>query len=126
MGFLLGLNAIFWIAGFLLPVPCFILALHGWFKRRNSPPAKAWRRKISQAALGLFALGLALWIYALLRDWSGRYVDYGGSIAKIGSWGSASLIIPCILTESKVRPYLLLGAFGLLLYFAVSLGEIAI
>src|SRR6266478_5516050 len=67
MGFLLGLNAILWIAGFLLPVPCFILALRGWFKTRNTFPVKPWRRKISQVALGLFTLGLALWLYALSR-----------------------------------------------------------
>src|SRR2546429_9940648 len=126
MGFLLGLNAIFWIAGFLLPVPCFILALHGWFKRRNSPPAKAWRRKISQAALGLFALGLALWIYALLRDWSGRYVDYGGSIGKNGRWGGSGPVIPPIITQRKDRAGFLLWALGLLFYFFFCPGGIGI
>jgi hypothetical protein len=126
MGFLLGLNAILWIAGFLLPVPCFILALREWFKTRNSLPVKPWRQKISQVALGLFALGLAPWIYALSRNWSGSYVDYNGSIAKVSSWGSAGMIIPCALAEGRIRIYLVLGAFGLLFYFDVSLGEIAI
>ena len=71
MGILLGLNAIFWIAGFLLPAPSFILACREWFKTRNTPPAKAWRRKISQVTLGLFALsgnllvGMSMLVYFL-------------------------------------------------------------
>lgn len=126
LGFLLGLNAIFWIAGFLLPAPCFILACRGWYKTRTTPPAKAWRRRISQIALCLFAFGLAVWTYALLREWSGSYVYYDGLLAKTGQWGSACMIILCVFTESKVRIYLLLGAMGLLFFFGVSLGEIAI
>jgi len=107
-------------------VPGFILALRGWFQTKSTPPAKAWRRKISQITLGLFALGLALWMYALSRNLSGSYVDYNGPIAKLGSWGSAGMVIPSALAESKIRIYLLIGAFGLLFYFGVSLGEIAI
>ena len=126
VGILIGLNIILWYCGFLLPLPCFILACRGWVKTRNIPPAKAWRRQISQIALGLFVSGLGLWTYALLRNWSGSYVEYGGSIAKVGGWGSACMIIPCALSESKVRTYLLLGALGLLFYFAVSLGDVAI
>jgi hypothetical protein len=126
MGILLGLNAILWIAGFLFPVPCFILALRGWFQTKSTPPVKAWRCKISQITLGLFALGLILWMYALLRNWSGSYVEYNGAIATVGSWGSAGMIIPSTLAESKVRVYLLIGALGLLFFFGVSLGEIAI
>jgi hypothetical protein len=126
MGFLLGLNAIFWIAGFLFPVPCFIMACRGWIKTRNIPPAKSWRRKVSQIALCLLALGLGLWIYALLRGWRGDDILYNALTAKVGRWGSASMIIPCALAESKVRIYLLLGAFGLLFFFGVSLGEMAI
>jgi hypothetical protein len=126
MGVLLGINAILWIAGFLLPLPSFVLALRGWFQTKSTPPAKAWRRKISQVSLGLFALGLALWAYALLRNWSGSYVEYNGAIATVGSWGSTGMIIPSALAESKVRIYLLIGALGLLFYFGVSLGEIAI
>ena len=126
VGILIGLNIILWYCGFLLPVPCFILACRGWMKTRNIPPAKAWRRQISQVALGLFASGLALWIYALLQNWSGSFVEYGGSIAKVGGWGSACMMIPSAFSESKMRAYLLLGALGLLFYFAVSLGDIAI
>lgn len=124
--FLLGLNIICWYGGFLLPVPSLILALREWLRTRSAPPAKAWRRKISQVALYLLVLGLVLWLYALLREWYGNYVYYNSFMARVGRWGSASLFIFCILTESKVRIYLLLGALGLLLYFAVSLGDIAI
>jgi len=126
LGFLLGLNVILWNAGFLLPAPCFILALRGWFKTRNTPTARTLHRKVSLVALGLYTLGMALWIYALVRNWSGNYVDYGGSIAKVGGWGSACIIIPSALAEGKIRKYLILGALGLLFYFAVSLGDIAI
>ena len=126
VGILVGLNIILWYCGFLLPAPCFFLSCRGWFKTRNIPPSKVWRRQASQIALGLFGLGRALWIYALLRNRSGNYVAYGGSIAKVGGWGSACMIVPCALAESKMRTYLLLGAMGLLFYFAVSLGDIAI
>ena len=65
-------------------------------------------------------------VICLVANWSGSYVDYNGLIAKVGSWGSAGMIIPCALAEGRIRIYLLLGAFGLLFYFGVSLGEIAI
>jgi hypothetical protein len=125
MGFLLGLNMILWFGGLLIPVPCFILSCRESIRRRNIPPAKIWRRRISQISLVLFGLGLALWAYAVLRNSWGEY-SYDALTATIGRWESVGLIVLCALAESPVRRYLLLGAFGLLFFFGVSLGEIAI
>jgi hypothetical protein len=126
MIFLLGLNMILWLSGFLLPVPCFIFAWREWLRIKRDPPASAGRRKMAQFALYLFALGLVFWIYAILREWSGHYVLYDGLTAKLGRFASLGLVIIFAFAESKVRRYLLLGAVGLLLYFAVSVGELAI
>jgi hypothetical protein len=125
MGFLLGLNMILWFGGFLIPIPCFILSCRELIGRRNIPPATIWRRRISQISLALFAMGLALWAYAVLRWGWGDY-PYDALTATIGRWGSAGFIALCALAESPVRRYLLLGALGLLFFFGVSLGEIAI
>ena len=125
MGFLLGLNMILWLGGFLMPVPCFILSCREAVTSRNIPPAKIWRRRISQISLALFGIGLALWAYAVLRDWWGDY-SYDALTATIGRWGSVGFIVLCALAESPIRRYLLLGALGLLFFFGVSLGEIAI
>ena len=125
MGFLLGLNMILWFGGFLIPVPCFILSCRELIGIRNIPPVKIWRRRISQISLVLLGLGLALWAYAALRNWWGDY-SYDALTATIGRWGSAGFIVLSALAESPVRRYLLLGALGLLFFFGVSLGEIAI
>jgi hypothetical protein len=70
-------------------------------------------------------LGLALWAYAVLRNWWGDY-PYDALTATIGRWGSVVFIVLFALAESPVRRYLLLGALGLLFFFGVSFGEIAI
>jgi hypothetical protein len=125
MGFLLGLNMLLWFAGFLIPVPCFILSCRESIGKRNIPAAKVWRRRLSQVSLALLGVGLALWVYAVLRDWMGNY-SYDSLTATIGRWESLGLVILCALAESGARRYLLLGAFGLLCFFGISLGEIAI
>lgn len=125
MGFLLGLNMILWIGGFLMPLPFFILSYRESISAGSIPPATIWRRRISQISLALFGLGLALWAYAVLRNWWGEY-SYDALTATIGRWGSVGFIVLCAFAESQVRRYLLLGAFGLLFFFGVSLGEIAI
>jgi len=112
MNFLIGLNVISWLGGFLLPVPCFILAWREWLRNKHKLPAKVWRRKISQIGVYLSATGLAFWIYAILREWSGHYVLYDGLTARIGRFASLGLIILCAFAETKLRRYLLLGAVG--------------
>jgi hypothetical protein len=125
MEFLLGLNMLLWFAGFVIPVPCFILSCVELISSRNIPPTKVWRRRLSQIGLALLGLGLALWVYAVLRDWMGNY-SYDSLTATIGRWGSLGLVVLCALAESGARRYLLLGAFGLLFFFGISLGEFAI
>jgi hypothetical protein len=118
MGILLGLNAVLWIAGFLLPVPMSLLAWRGWLKTRNTPPSKSWRRKMSQIGVCLLTIGLALW-------------DLGADLfesltARVGTLGAALLIIPSALAENRVRIWLIFGTLGLLFFFGVSTGEVAI
>src|SRR5260370_29045432 len=102
MEFILFLNMILWIGGFLIPIPCFILSCRELIGRRNIPPATIWRRRISQISLALFAMGLALWAYAVLRWWWGDYA-YDAWTATIGLSGSADFIARCPLAKSPVR-----------------------
>ena len=125
MGLLLGLNMLLWFAGFLTPVPCFMLSLRELIRRGKNPPAGVWRRRISQVSFMLLGLGLALWVYGVLRVWRGDY-PYDALTASIGRWASPGLILVAAFAESPVRRYLLSGALGLFFFFAVSLGEIAI
>jgi hypothetical protein len=69
MGFLLGLNMILWIGGFLMPLPFFILSCRESISAGNIPPGKVWRRRISQISLMLLGVGLTLWVYAVMRNW---------------------------------------------------------
>jgi hypothetical protein len=125
MEILLGLNMILWLGGFLIPVPAFILSCLESITSRHVPPAKIWRRTISQISLVLLGVGLALWVYAVLRNWWGDNL-YDSLTATIGRWGAVGLIVLCALAERPVRRWLLLGAVGLFFFFAVSLGEVAI
>ena len=125
MGILLGLNAILWISGFLLPGPMTFLAWRGWFKTKNSAPAKPWRRKTSQIALCLLSVGMVLWVYASVRIYFGADL-FESLTAHAGAFGAAILIIPSALAERKTGIWLILGALGLLFFFGVSTGEVAI
>jgi hypothetical protein len=127
MGILLGLNAIFWIAGFLLPIPMSFLAWRGWLKTKDSAPApaKPWRRKMSQIALCLLSVGTVHWVYASVRMYLGADL-FESLTAHAGAFGAALLIIPSSLAERKARIWLILGALGLLFFFGISTGEVAI
>ena len=126
MGFVIGLNIILALCGYLLPIPSLALALRELSKGRRIPPAKAWRRIISWTALWLLSSGVALWVYAIVREaWHHDY-SYIVPSASVGRWGSLGLIIVCAFAESKLRRYLLLGAAGLLFFFGSSIGDIAI
>jgi hypothetical protein len=125
MGILLGLNMIFWLAGFLLPVPCLVMACLGWIKTRNTLPAKAWRRRMSMIALFFMTVGLAFWIFSVVRQYRGADLFETPS-SNLATLGAALLIIPSALAESRVRLWLILGALGLLFFFVSSTGEVAI
>ena len=126
MGLVIGLNILLAILGYLLPVPSVLLAWREWLKGRRTPPAKVWRRTISQIGVLLVSIGLALWIYAIVREaWLHDY-SYIVMSAVVGRWGSLILIIVCAFAENKLRRYLLLGAAGLLFFFGSSIGDVTI
>jgi len=68
MGILIGLNFVLVLCGYLFPVPSLVLAWREWLRGREIPPVKAWRRVASQVALWLLCSGIALWIYAIVRE----------------------------------------------------------
>jgi len=126
MGFLIGLNLILAFCGYLLPFPSVILAWREWAKGRRTPPVRAWRRIASNIGLLLLTLGIALWVYAIVREaWHHDY-SYIALSASVGRWGSLGLIIICALAENKLRRYLLFGGAGLLFFFGVSIGDVTI
>jgi hypothetical protein len=126
MGFLIGLNIILALCGYLLPVPSLAFAWREWAKGRRVPPFRAWRRTMSQIGLLLLILGVALWAYAIVREaWHHDY-SYIVPSAGVGRWGSFGSIIVCSFAERGIRRYLLLGAAGLLFFFGSSIGDIAI
>jgi len=120
---LLGLFLILFYGGFLLPIPSFAFGIRELLKKKPEPTPSLWRRHVTRIALALLFLGLAFWVYAILRDWTGHDVLYDGLTGKVGRFGSLALIILCGFSESRVRTYLLLGAIGLFLYFSVTIGE---
>jgi hypothetical protein len=123
MEVLFALNAILALAGFLLPVPFFILALRERLKLSKTPATRTWRRVLSNIASILFALGFALWVYALVRQFHGTY-SYILLSASVGRWGSAGLIGVSALAERRLRLYLLLGSIGIWCFFGVSVGDV--
>jgi hypothetical protein len=123
MEVLLALNAILAFAGFLLPVPFFILALQERHKLSKTPATGTWRRVLSNIASILFVLGFVLWTYALVRQLHGTY-SYILLSASVGRWGSAGLIGVSALAERRLRLYLLLGSIGIWCFFGVSIGDV--
>ena len=125
MGFLLiGLNMLFALLGYLLPIPSVILAWREWLRMRRVSPAKVWRRVVSHAGIVLLSAGLALWIYAIVREASTHDYSYIVPSAVIGRWGSLGLVIACAFAEPRLRRYLLLGGVGLLFFFGSSIGDV--
>lgn len=85
----------------------------------------SWRRIASNIAFVLFALGFALWTYALVRQIHGTY-SYILISASAGRWGATGLIGVSSLAEKRLRLYLLLGSIGILCFFGVSIGDVFI
>lgn len=123
MEILFALNGILALAGFLLPVPFFVLALRERHKLSRTPATRTWRRVVSNVATILFVLAFALWTYALLRQFRGNY-SYILSSASVGRLGSAGLIVVSTLAERRLRLYLLLGSIGIWCFFGVSIGDV--
>jgi|SRR5579863_5586551 len=123
MEVLLVLSAILALAGFLLPIPFFILALQERLKLSKTPATGTWRRVLSNIASILFVLGFVLWTYALVRQLRGTY-SYILLSASVGRWGSAGLIGVSALAERRLRLYLLLGSIGIWCFFGVSIGDV--
>ena len=126
MEFLIGLNILLALMGYLLPVPSVILAWREWLKLKGVAPVKVWRRTMSQIGIVLVSLGLALWIYAIVREASLHDYSYIVTSAVVGRWGSLGLIIVSVFAEPKLRRYLLLGRIGLLFFLGSSIGDVAI
>src|SRR5215469_15393614 len=99
MGFLIGLNVLLAFQGYSLPAPSVILAWREWVKGKGVPPVKPWRRVVSHAGIVLLSVGLALWIYAIVREASFHDYSYIVPSAVIGRWGSLGLVIACAFAE---------------------------
>ena len=122
MAFLLTLNILFGVSGYLLPLPALALAWRAELTGRDSPSIERWRRVASKTALALASAGLVFWIYAVIREIRGTY-SYIEPSAAIARWVFGGLIVVAALAEPKVRKYLLLAAVGMFFFFGSSIGD---
>jgi hypothetical protein len=125
MEILLGLSMVLYLAGYLLPVPCAVMAWRGWIQAQNMATVKAWQHWATQIALALLTAGIAFWIVALVRQYRGADL-YETFITNLETLAAALLIILSAFAKKGIRRWLILGALGLLFFFAISTGEIAI
>jgi hypothetical protein len=122
MEILLIVSVVFALSGYLLPIPCLVLAWREFLGADENESVKPWRRVVSKAGLALASLGLVLWLYAVARELLGNYSYYAPS-AVVGRWGMAGLIIVCSFARPGLRRYLLLAAIGLYIFFDSSIGD---
>ena len=122
MELVLIVSVVFALSGYVLPIPCLVLAWRELLGTDESEPVKPWRRGVSKAGLALASLGLVLWLYAVAREFFGNY-SYNALSAVVGRWGMAGLIIICSFAQRGVRRYLLLAAIGLFNFFDASIGD---
>jgi hypothetical protein len=80
---------------------------------------------MSVIALSFLTVGLAFWIVSVVRQYRGADL-FETLSTNLATLGAALLIVPSSLADSKVRLWLILGAIGLLFFFASSTGEVAI
>jgi hypothetical protein len=125
MGILLGLNMIFYLAGYVLPLPCAVMSWIGWFRIKKAAPAKTWRRLASLISLTVFTVAQILWLFYAVRLHQGADL-FETTATNIASLGAALLIVPSALAERKIRFWLVIGSISLLFFFVSSTGEIAI
>ena len=124
MNFILGLNALMALLGYLLPMPCIILAWLRWNTNRKPLSAQTWRRRMTGIVTLTLTLGTAFWAYVILRDVLRHDYLYGDPTAVAARWSLPGLFIVSLAAESKARPYLLLGAIGLWFFFISSIGDV--
>jgi len=113
-------------AGLLFPIPSIIFAWREWTKTRKVPPARPWRRTMSQVGLLLFTVGLTFGGFVAVAE--GRNIlsqqSYHDSWAMhVGVLGSVAAIAVSALAEDKLRRYPLLGTIGLLCLFCFGFTE---
>ena len=109
-------------AGLLFPIPSIILAWREWTETKNVPPARVWRRTMSQVGLLLFTVGLAFGVSVAVAEVRlGQTAYYDSWAMYVGAFGSIATIGVSVFAEKKLRRYLLLGAIGLLCLFCVGL-----
>jgi hypothetical protein len=125
MEILLGLNMILYLAGYVLPLPCAVMAWISWFRIKKVPPTKAWHRSVSLISLTVFTGAQMLWFFYVVRLYQGADL-FETAATNIASLGAALLIVPSALAERKIRMWLVIGAISLLFFFVCSTGEIAI
>jgi hypothetical protein len=122
-----GLLTVYFVvlwAGYLLPIASIILAWREWTETKKVPPARAWRRTISQVGLLLFTAGLAFGFSVAVAELRlGQQSYYDSWAMYVGEFGSIATIGVSVFAEKKLRRYLLVGAIGLLCLFCVGLVE---
>src|SRR5262249_48644112 len=116
------LAGILFILAYTLPPPCLVFAWRILLKLRRMPPLGTWQRRASLFGVLLFTSIVVLWGSAMVRNFV--FYNYtnnsiGGSV---GLWASLGLGIVSVVAESKLRKYLILGAFGLVLFFVLPVG----
>ena len=122
--FLLPVYFVVLWAGYLLPIASIIPAWREWTATKKVPPARAWRRTISQVGLLLFTAGLAFGAsVAVAEARLGQQSYYDSWAMYVGEFGSIATIGVSVFAERKLRRYLLLGAIGLFCLFCVGLVE---
>ena len=122
--FLLPIYFVALWAGYLLPITSIVLAWREWTETKNVPPARVWRRTMSQVGLLLITVGLAFGVsVAVAQLRLGQQSYYDSWAMYVGEFGSIATIGVSAFAEKKLRRYLLLGAIGLLCLFCVGLVE---
>ena len=93
-------------AGFLVPVPALALAWYEWVKTKKASTFTLWRRSMSQAALIVCSLELALWSYTIFAEARGLLSQqsyYGSWISYVGLIGSIIGVAISVLAEGQTQ-----------------------
>src|SRR5215472_9700635 len=110
------------ILAYTLPLPCLVLVWRLWLKLRRITPLGIWRRRASLFGALLFTLIVVLWGSAMVRNFVFYNYTNHSLVGSVGLWASLGLSIVSVVAESMLRKYLILGAFGLVLFFVLPIG----